>query len=120
MNGATPKVHRAVFAVACGTVINPDIVVQQSQGAINYGLSMAMTGRITIDKARVQQNNFYDYTVLKLADAPRIEVHVVPITENPTGIGELGTAPIAPAIANAIFKGTGKKITRMPFNEALA
>jgi len=67
---------------------------------------MAMTGRITIDKGRAQQNNFYEYTVLKLADAPRIEVHVVPSTENPTGIGELGTAPIAPAIANAIFKGS--------------
>jgi isoquinoline 1-oxidoreductase beta subunit len=118
MNGATPKVHRAVFAVDCGTVINPDIVVQQSQGSINYGLSMAMTGRITIDKGRVQQNNFYDYTVLKLADAPSIEVHVVPSTEKPTGIGEPGTAPIAPAIANAIFKGTGKKITRLPFNVA--
>jgi isoquinoline 1-oxidoreductase subunit beta len=86
MQGTMPKVHRVVAAVDCGTVVNPDIVVQQAQSATNHGLSAAFTGKITIQRGRVQQNNFYDYTVLRMADAPSIEVHVVPSTEKPTGI----------------------------------
>lgn len=95
IQGKMPKVHRVVAAVDCGTVVNPDIVVQQAQSATNYGPSAALTGNITIERGRVQQNNFYDYTVLRMADAPSIEVHVAPSTEKPTGIGELCTPPIA-------------------------
>jgi isoquinoline 1-oxidoreductase beta subunit len=115
-----PKVHKVVIAVDCGLVINPDIVIQQAQGATNFGLSAAMTGKITIAKGRVEQNNFYDYTVLRLADAPPIEVHVVPSTESPTGIGEIGTPPIGPAVGNALFVLTGKRIRQLPFSDALA
>jgi isoquinoline 1-oxidoreductase beta subunit len=120
MQGKMPKVHRVVAAVDCGTVVNPDIVMQQAQSATNYGLSAALTGNITIEHGRVQQNNFYDYTVLRMAHAPSIEVHVVPSTEKPTGIGELCTPPIAPAVANAVFVLTGRRVRTLPFSDALA
>jgi isoquinoline 1-oxidoreductase beta subunit len=120
MQGKMPKVHRVVAAVDCGTVVNPDIVMQQAQSATNYGLSAALTGNITIEHGRVQQNNFYDYTVLRMAHAPSIEVHVVPNTEKPTGIGELCTPPIAPAVANAVFVLTGRRVRTLPFSDALA
>lgn len=120
MQGKVPKVHRVVAAVDCGTVVNPDIIVQQAQSATNYGLSAALTGNITLDHGRVQQNNFYDYTVLRMADAPSIEVHVVRSTEKPTGIGEICTPPIAPAVANAIFALTGKRVRQLPFSQTLA
>jgi isoquinoline 1-oxidoreductase beta subunit len=119
MQGNVPKVHRVVAAVDCGTVVNPDIIVQQAQSATNYGLSAALTGNITLQHGRVQQNNFYDYTVLRMADAPSIEVHVVPSTEKPTGIGEVCTPPIAPAVSNAVFALTGKRVRQLPFSEAL-
>lgn len=117
MLAGRPKVHRVVAAVDCGTVVNPDIVVQQAQGATNFGLSAALTGNITIAHGQVQQSNFFDYTVLRMADAPRIEVHVVASSEKPTGIGEICTPPIAPAVGNAIFALTGKRIRQLPFND---
>jgi isoquinoline 1-oxidoreductase beta subunit len=120
MQGNAPKVHRAVAVVDVGTIVNPDIVVQQAQGATNFGLSAALTGKITLAHGRVQQNNFYDYTVLRRADAPSIEVHVVPSAESPTGVGEVCTPPIAPAVANAIFVLTGKRVRQHPFSDALA
>jgi len=115
-----PKVHRVVAAVDCGTVVNPDIVVQQAQSATNFGLSAALTGKITIRNGRVEQNNFYDYTVLHQTDAPSIEVHIVPSTAKPTGIGEVCTPPIAPAVGNAVFVLTGKRVRELPFSDALA
>jgi isoquinoline 1-oxidoreductase subunit beta len=120
MQGKMPKVHRVVAVVDCGTAVNPDIVVQQAQSATNFGLSAALTGKITIKGGRVEQNNFYDYTVLRMADAPSIEVHVVPSTAKPTGIGEVCTPPIAPAVGNAIFRLTGKRVRELPFSDALA
>jgi len=83
-------------------------------------LSAALTGKITIAKGRVEQSNFYDYTVLHMADAPAIEVHVIPSTETPTGIGEICTPPIGPAVGNAIFALTGKRVRSLPFSDALA
>jgi isoquinoline 1-oxidoreductase beta subunit len=115
-----PRVHRVVAVVDCGTVINPDIVVQQAQGATNFGLSAALTGKITIKNGRVTQNNFYDYTVLRMADAPSIQVEIVHSTEPPTGIGEICTPPIAPAVGNALFVLTGKRIRSLPFSDAFA
>jgi isoquinoline 1-oxidoreductase beta subunit len=101
-------------------VVTPDIIVQQAQGATNFGLSAALTGNITFQHGRVEQNNFYDYTVLRMADAPSIEVHVVPSDESPTGIGELCTPPIAPAVGNAVFALTGNRVRSLPFSAALA
>jgi isoquinoline 1-oxidoreductase beta subunit len=120
LQGKMPKVHRFVTAVDCGTVVNPDVVAQQSQGAANFGLSAALTGKITIQNGRVQQSNFYDFTVLHMADAPPIEVHIVPSTAPPSGIGEIFVPPVAPAIANAIFKLNGKRLRSLPFSDALA
>ncbi len=120
VKGKDVKVHRAVMAADCGTVVHPDIVAAQLEGAINYGIAMAMTAKITFTDGKVDQNNFYDYTVLRMNDAPKIETYVVKSTEKPSGIGELGTPPIAPAIANAIFKATGKRVRQLPFSENLA
>jgi isoquinoline 1-oxidoreductase subunit beta len=120
MQGKVPKVHRVVAVVDCGTVVSPDIIVQQVQGATNFGLSAALTGKITIRDGRVVENNFYDYTVLRMADAPAIEVHIVPSNEAPTGIAEIFTAPIAPAVGGAIFALTGKRVRQLPFSDALA
>ena len=113
-----PRVERVNVAVDCGIAVNPDVVVQQAQGATNFGLSAALTGKITIANGRVEQNNFYDYTVLRMADAPRIEVHVVPSSAAPSGVGELCTPPVAPAVGNALFALTGKRVRTLPFNEA--
>jgi isoquinoline 1-oxidoreductase subunit beta len=119
VRGKEITVHRAVMAADCGTVVHPDIVAAQLEGAINYGIAMAMSAKITFTDGKVDQNNFYDYTVLRMKDAPRIETHIVKSTEKPSGIGELGTPPIAPAIANAIFKATGKRMRRLPFSDGL-
>jgi isoquinoline 1-oxidoreductase beta subunit len=120
LDGKDVVVHRTVMAVDCGTVINPDIVRMQVQGAVNYGLAMARSAKITLANGRVSQSNFYDYTVLRNSDAPTTHVIVMESTEKPTGIGELGTPPIAPAVANAIFKLNGKRIHSLPFSDALA
>lgn len=108
------------MAADCGIVVHPDLVAAQLEGAINYGIGMAMTAKITFTDGKVDQNNFHDYTVLRMKDASAIETHIVKSTEKPSGIGELGTPPIAPAIANAIFKATGKRVRRLPFSDALA
>jgi isoquinoline 1-oxidoreductase subunit beta len=120
VKGKDVTVHRAVMAADCGVVVHPDIVAAQLEGAINYGIAMAMTAKITFTDGKVDQNNFYDYTVLRMKDAPKIETYVVKSTEKPSGIGELGTPPIAPAIGNAIFKATGKRVRQLPFSENLA
>ncbi len=120
MEGQMPKVHRVVAVVDCGIVVNPDIVLQQAQSATNFGLSAALTGKITVKNGRVQQQNFNDYTVLRMADAPRIDVYVVPSKASPTGIGEICTPPVAPAVGNAVFALTGKRVRQLPFSDALA
>jgi len=109
-------VHRVIAAVDCGMVINPDGVRQQIEGGIVYGLSAALHGAITLDKGRVMQSNFHNYKPLRFSEMPEVEVHIVASGEAPTGIGEPGTPPIAPAVANALFKLTGKRLRRMPFD----
>ena len=111
------RVHSVVAAVDCGRVINPDGVRQQIEGAIVYGLSAALHGAITLENGRVMQSNFHDYVPLRFSEMPQIEVHIFESTEHPTGIGEPGTPPIAPAVANAVFKLTGKRLRRMPFDQ---
>jgi isoquinoline 1-oxidoreductase beta subunit len=107
--------------VDCGIVVNPDGVRQQVEGAIVYGLSAALHGAITLEKGRVVQSNFHDYAPLRFSEMPQVVVHIVTSGEHPSGIGEPGTPPIAPAVANAIFKLTGKRLRRMPFaKESLA
>ena len=114
----TPKVHRVVAAVDCGMVVNPEIVRRQIEGAIAFGLSAALHGRITLKEGRVEQSNFHDYPVLRMPEMPRVEVHIVASREPPGGIGEPGTPPIAPAVVNAIFAATGKRLRALPIDRA--
>ena len=111
------RVHRVVAAVDCGMVINPDGVRQQVESGIVYGLSAALHGAITLENGRVMQSNFHDYAPLRFSEMPQVEVHIVASNEPPTGIGEPGTPPIAPAVANALFKLTGKRLRRLPFDQ---
>jgi len=108
------RVHRVVCAVDCGHVVNPNTVEAQIAGAMVYGLTAALWGEITIDKGRAQQGNFDSYRMLRMADMPAVDVHIVPSTEAPGGVGEPGTPPIAPAVCNAIFALTGKRIRKLP------
>jgi len=108
------RVHRVVCAVDCGMYVNPDTIEAQMQSGIVYGLTAALKGAITIDRGRVQQGNFHDYPMLRMDEMPVVEVHIVPSTEAPGGVGEPGTPPIAPAVANAIFAATGKRIRKLP------
>ena len=108
------RVHRVVCAVDCGQVVNPAIVVQQIESGIVYGLSAALRGEITIDRGRVQQTNFNNYEPLRIDEMPVIETYIVPSTNPPGGIGEASTPAIAPAVTNAIFSATGKRIRKLP------
>src|SRR6185436_3949349 len=114
VEGKRVRVHRVVCAADCGQVVNPDTVVAQLTGGIVYGLSAALMERISIAKGRVRQSNFIDYPVLRMRDAPEVEVHLVPSGDPPGGVGEPGTPPIAPAVANAVFAGTGTRIRSLP------
>jgi isoquinoline 1-oxidoreductase beta subunit len=108
------RVHRVVCAIDCGRVVNPAIVVQQIESGIVYGLSHALKGAITIDRGRVQQTNFNNYEVLRMDEMPRIETHIVTSTNPPGGIGEASTPAIAPAVANAVFSATGRRMRKLP------
>lgn len=109
-----PRVHRVVCAADIGTVVNPGIVAQQMESAVIYGLSAALFGRIDIEAGVVQQNNFPNHPVLTLANTPRIETHLIASSNPPGGVGEPGTPPIAPAVANALFVLTGKRARALP------
>ena len=113
----TPRVHRVVCAVDCGPVVNPGIVEAQMQSAIVYGLTAALSGEITIDHGRVQQSNFHNYQMLRMNEMPVVEVYIVPSSDSQGGVGEPGTPPIAPAVCNAIFALTGKRIRRLPIGK---
>jgi isoquinoline 1-oxidoreductase beta subunit len=108
------RVHRMVCAVDCGQVVNPDSVKAQMEGGIIFGLTAALKDEITLEGGRVQQRNFHDYPMLRINESPEIEVYIVPSTENPTGVGEPGVPPVAPAVANAIFAATGKRVRKLP------
>jgi isoquinoline 1-oxidoreductase beta subunit len=109
-----PRVQRVVIAADVGTVVNPDTVVAQMEGAMVFGLSAALYGKITLKDGRVEQSNFHDYPLLRMNQMPRVEVHLVKSAEPPGGVGEPGTPPIAPAVANALFALTGKRIRSLP------
>ncbi|MGB8459962.1 MAG: xanthine dehydrogenase family protein molybdopterin-binding subunit [Candidatus Acidiferrum sp.] len=108
------RVHRVVCALDCGLVINPDTVRAQMEGGIIFGLTAALKTEITLKDGRVVQGNFDDYPMLRIFESPKIEVHIVPSGESPTGVGEPGVPPVAPALANALFAATGKRIRRLP------
>jgi isoquinoline 1-oxidoreductase beta subunit len=111
-------VERVVCAVDCGTPINPDIIKAQMEGGIGFGLGAALYGAITLKDGRVEQSNFNGYRVLRINEMPAVEVHIVPSSEAPTGVGEPGVAPVGPALANALFAATGQRRYVFPLNKA--
>jgi isoquinoline 1-oxidoreductase beta subunit len=113
------KVHKVVCAVDCGQVINPDTVRAQMEGGIVFGLSAALFGAITLKDGRVEQHNFNSYRILRMEEMPEIEVHIMSSEEAPSGVGEPGVPPIAPAVTNAIFALTGKRIRQLPIAQQL-
>ena len=112
------KVERVVCAVDCGTPINPDVIAAQMEGGIGFGLGAALHSAITLKDGKVEQNNFDGYQVLRFAEMPKVEVHIVQSGEAPTGVGEPGVAPVGPAVANAIFAASGRRIHSLPFPAA--
>ena len=112
------NVHRVVCAVDCGWTINPNTIEAQVEGGIVYGLTAAFYGEITFQNGRVTQSNFHDYSMLRIPEAPNVEVHIVPSTDNPGATGEISTPGIFSAVANAIFAATGKRIRRLPIRAA--
>jgi isoquinoline 1-oxidoreductase beta subunit len=112
------SVDRVVIAVDCGTVVNPDVVVAQMEGGMGFGLSAALLSEITLKEGAVEQSNFHDYQVLRMDKMPEVEVHIVPSTEPPTGVGEPATPVIAPAVANALAAATGKRFYQLPLRLA--
>jgi isoquinoline 1-oxidoreductase beta subunit len=110
-----PRVHRIVTAIDCGIPVNPDGIVQQVEGAVVYGLSAALKEAITIKGGAVEQSNFHDFEMLRIDEMPVVEVHIIPSADPPSGTGEPGLPPTAPAVANAIFAATGKRLRRLPF-----
>ena len=113
------RVDRVVCAVDCGIAVNPDVVRAQMEGGIGFGLSAALYGAITLKDGVVEQSNFHDYPVLRINEMPAVEVHIVPSTEKPTGVGEPGVPVIAPAVANALAAATGKRLRTLPLKLGL-
>jgi isoquinoline 1-oxidoreductase beta subunit len=108
------RVHRVVAAVDCGKFVNPDNITAQIEGGIAFGLTAALKAEATLEDGKIQQSNFHDYPILQIGEMPVVEVHIVDSDNSPTGIGEMGVPPIAPAVANAIFAATGKRIRHIP------
>jgi isoquinoline 1-oxidoreductase beta subunit len=118
LNSGGFRVDRVVCAVDCGVAVNPDVIRAQMEGGIGYGLSAALHGAVTLKDGRVEQSNFHDYRPLRINEMPRVEVYIVPSTEKPTGVGEPGVPPIAPAVANALAAATGQRLRNLPLKLA--
>ena len=116
MQGQEIRLHRVITAIDCGVAIHPDNIQAQLEGGLVYGLTAALRGQITLANGAVEQTNFTDYRMLTMGEMPRFECHVLPSTDAPGGIGEPGTAPIAPALANAIYAATGKRLRSLPLS----
>jgi isoquinoline 1-oxidoreductase beta subunit len=114
LENGKPRVHRVVCAVDCGVAVNPDVIRMQMESGIAYGLAAALYGAINIDGGKVVESNFDRYRVLRMNEMPQVEVHITPSTEAPTGVGEPGLPPIAPAVANALAALTGKPVRKLP------
>lgn len=109
-------VDKVVCAIDCGVAINPSIIRAQMEGGIGFGLTAALYGAITLKDGQVEQSNYHDYPLLRIHEMPKIEVHIIPSEAAPSGVGEPGVPPIAPAVANALFAATGKRLRKLPFN----
>lgn len=114
VEGTEIRVHRVVCAIDCGIAVNPNIIAQQAESGVVFGLSAALYGAVTIKDGKVEQTNFHDYPVARMNQAPVVETIIMPSAEHPEGMGEPATPPIAPAVANAVFKLTGKRLRSLP------
>jgi len=114
IEGGKVRVHKVTCAVDCGLAVNPSNVRYQIEGGVIYGLTAALYGEITIEDGRVKQSNFHDYQMVRMPEAPVVDVHIVPSAESPKGVGEPGLPPIAPAVANAVARLTGKPVRKLP------
>ena len=112
------RVHRVICAVDCGQVVNPDNIAAQMESGVVFGLTAALKSEVTIKDGHVEQNNYHDHPILKMNEMPKVETYIVESDETPTGIGEMGVPPIAPAVANAVFAATGKRIRHIPIRAA--
>ncbi len=112
------RVHRVVCVIDCGLAVNPNLIQQQMESAVVFGLSAALYGDITVKAGQVQQTNYHDFQVLRLNECPVIETDIVKSTAHPEGVGEPGTPPIAPAVANALFALTGQRLRALPLKLA--
>jgi CO/xanthine dehydrogenase Mo-binding subunit len=118
INGDEIQVHRVTCVVDCGLAVNPDIVEAQMESGIVFGLTAALLGEITFRDGAAVESNFHDHPMLRMAQVPEIEVAIVPSAEPPSGVGEPGTPPIAPAVANAVFVATGRRLRELPLRLA--
>lgn len=109
-----PKVERVIVAVDCGVAVNPDQIAAQMEGCVGFALAAALYGEIDIDRGSVRQSNYHDYRVLRMREMPKVEVHIVQSTQAPTGVGEPGVPPLAPAVANALAQLTGQRVRKLP------
>jgi len=109
------KVEKVVCAIDCGIAVNPDVIVAQMEGGIGYALGAALRGKITLRNGEVEQSNFNDYEPLRIDEMPKVEVHIVTSPDAPTGVGEPGVPALAPAVSNAVFAVTGKRLRSLPF-----
>jgi isoquinoline 1-oxidoreductase subunit beta len=118
-NDGRMRVNRVVCAVDCGLAVNPDLVTAQIEGGVIFGLSAALKGEITLDHGRVQQTNFHDYEIPRIDEAPVVEVHIVQSDAPPTGVGEPGVPPLAPAVANALYAAIARRVRQLPIRPAV-
>ena len=112
-------IHRVDCAIDCGIAVNPNIIRQQLEGGVIFGLTAALKSKINIRDGRVMQSNFHDFELLRIDEAPKVVVHIIPSGNAPTGVGEPGVPPIAPALANAVFAATGKRIRTLPITQEM-
>jgi isoquinoline 1-oxidoreductase/isoquinoline 1-oxidoreductase beta subunit len=114
VEGGRVRVHQVLCVVDCGMAVNPDIVVAQMEGSIMYGLTAALHGNLELRNGEFRESNFHDYPILRMDEAPSVEVVIVDSDEAPSGVGEPGLPPIAPAVANAVFAATGQRLRSLP------
>ena len=118
MENGKIRVHKVTCVLDCGLAVNPDIVRAQMEGGVIYGLTAALYGGLNLERGAIKESNFHDYPMLRMNESPEIEVTIIKSGTKPTGVGEPGLPPIAPAVANAVYKATGQRLRSLPLQLA--